>query len=756
MTLVNGGLLLGGLLAAAIPILIHLLFRRRRAPIDWAAMDILREALRRQQQRIRLEQLLLLAVRCLVFALAGLALARPVLEQAGLIAGGSARVVTVVLDDGVAMQAIGADRTAAFERTKRDAAALVRTLPAGDRVGVVLASRPARGLVLPHTTDRDAVARAIEAADPSFAATDFAAALSVAGEAIGREASSEHLVVLASAFRLGSLDPSSAQPGPLVPSGVSAERTPRIVALAPDDGDLANVSITAIEAQRSIDDDSITVGVRLARSGGGNAAMSARVALEGDGTAETPPRTVRFDAGQSTARVEFVLRPSSDAPRVGHGGLLARLVPTEGGDALAADDVHAAIFDARTATRVGIVARRTFASGAEIDLVPASRWIARALMPVDQPGLEVAEIEPATLDGRTLRDLDAVVLPRPETLPPERWSDLRSFVDGGGLLVVMPSSEADVQRWTDAFVAAFEPAWQIASEATVFETPVGFAAEQPQRDASTAVFRAVDAELPDLLRPIEVLRRVEVRNAPTSDIVLLLADGSPFLLLGAAGTALDGAGTDAASRQRPTSRGLVAFITAAPELAWTNLPAKPFMVPFTQELVRRSLAKIGDAERLVVADRPVVALRDAVELVGGDGRRRSIAAGGLVDGALDRPGIWSALDAADRTVGGLAVNIDPRATRLAPLSREAIATWCAPIGPVDFGDAEALAARIVPSKDTIGAAVWLLGALLVLVLLETILARRFSRAADVRGTALDPGIASTTLRGAALGDGRAA
>ncbi len=58
-----------GAAAVGIPIAIHLLtrFRRRREP--WAAMRFLIEAFRRQRQRIRLEQLLLLLVRCLVLLL---------------------------------------------------------------------------------------------------------------------------------------------------------------------------------------------------------------------------------------------------------------------------------------------------------------------------------------------------------------------------------------------------------------------------------------------------------------------------------------------------------------------------------------------------------------------------------------------------------------------------------------------------------------------------------------------------------------
>ena len=66
-----------GLLLASIPIIIHLLNRRRFKTVDWAAMTFLLRAMRKNRRRVRFEQWLLLAVRCSVLCLLGLALARP-------------------------------------------------------------------------------------------------------------------------------------------------------------------------------------------------------------------------------------------------------------------------------------------------------------------------------------------------------------------------------------------------------------------------------------------------------------------------------------------------------------------------------------------------------------------------------------------------------------------------------------------------------------------------------------------------------
>ena len=76
--------------AVAAPILIHLLARRRFKRIRWAAMDFLIDAERRNRRRIRMEEWILLALRCLVVALLGLMVARPFMTPSGLASRSSA------------------------------------------------------------------------------------------------------------------------------------------------------------------------------------------------------------------------------------------------------------------------------------------------------------------------------------------------------------------------------------------------------------------------------------------------------------------------------------------------------------------------------------------------------------------------------------------------------------------------------------------------------------------------------------------
>ncbi|MCH7839985.1 MAG: BatA domain-containing protein, partial [Planctomycetes bacterium] len=84
--LLTPALFVGGAAAMAAPILIHLLSRRRFKRIRWAAMDFLIDAERRNRRRIRMEDWILLALRCLAVFLLGLMLARPFVSPVGLAA----------------------------------------------------------------------------------------------------------------------------------------------------------------------------------------------------------------------------------------------------------------------------------------------------------------------------------------------------------------------------------------------------------------------------------------------------------------------------------------------------------------------------------------------------------------------------------------------------------------------------------------------------------------------------------------------
>jgi hypothetical protein len=99
--LLNPALAIGGA-AVASPILIHLFSKRRLRRVRWAAMDFLLEAYRKNRRRIRLEQIILLVLRCLAVLLVALMVMRPLLRSGALGALSGLRGRTeriIILDD---------------------------------------------------------------------------------------------------------------------------------------------------------------------------------------------------------------------------------------------------------------------------------------------------------------------------------------------------------------------------------------------------------------------------------------------------------------------------------------------------------------------------------------------------------------------------------------------------------------------------------------------------------------------------------
>src|SRR5258708_2733070 len=133
---------LGALALASIPILIHLIRRRKIRVIQWAAWDFLQQAKRKNRRRLRLEQLLLLLIRMALICLAVLAVARPVIKITGmpLVATDSRVHALIVLDNSFSM-GFKRDGVTDFARAGKIADELLgKLLKPGDSVSLVLAS----------------------------------------------------------------------------------------------------------------------------------------------------------------------------------------------------------------------------------------------------------------------------------------------------------------------------------------------------------------------------------------------------------------------------------------------------------------------------------------------------------------------------------------------------------------------------------------------------------------------------------------
>ena len=134
--------------AASIPIILHLLNRRKFRETPWAAMRFLLAAIRKNHRRIRVEQWLLLAVRTLLILLVVSAMAKPFLESLGAIPvfAGQRTHRVLVLDGSLSMAYAPAGATR-FEQAKTLAAQLVRDARPGDAISLILMADPPRVVI---------------------------------------------------------------------------------------------------------------------------------------------------------------------------------------------------------------------------------------------------------------------------------------------------------------------------------------------------------------------------------------------------------------------------------------------------------------------------------------------------------------------------------------------------------------------------------------------------------------------------------
>jgi hypothetical protein len=137
-------LLIWGTLLGAIPIIIHLLNRRRFRTVEWSPMRHLKLTIRRNRRRIQIEELLLLLVRIALPVLLFLLLARPVLNPTGLekwLMGGGRTSQIVLVDDSLSMGYASASAPA-FHRAREIAGAVLGAANPQDRCTLVATSAP--------------------------------------------------------------------------------------------------------------------------------------------------------------------------------------------------------------------------------------------------------------------------------------------------------------------------------------------------------------------------------------------------------------------------------------------------------------------------------------------------------------------------------------------------------------------------------------------------------------------------------------
>ncbi len=165
--------MLAALAAVVLPVLAHLLFRRRFRPVDLGTLRFLKVAIREDTRRRRLKRWLLLALRVGCVVLAVLLFARPYRAEH---AGGGDTGLTVVLIDRSASMARQRDGRRLIDNAVRELPQVLAQVPPRSGVEAAWFDRKVQPIGSPEQ-GRGSLA-ALEAPEALTGGTDFAAALS--------------------------------------------------------------------------------------------------------------------------------------------------------------------------------------------------------------------------------------------------------------------------------------------------------------------------------------------------------------------------------------------------------------------------------------------------------------------------------------------------------------------------------------------------------------------------------------------------
>jgi len=425
----------------ALPILIHLLNRIRYRRVRWAAIDFLLATERRAVRRARLKQLLLMALRMLVLAAALGALAQPIVRGGLASLLGGSRQVAVVLDASASLSAAGPGGSA-FERGKRLAGAMLKSLPRGTRVtGGTFAvgyDSPFREAV----QDRAAVLSVLNDAPLTGGRGDVPRALRAAAESLQRGGGGGTIWLLTD-LQASGWHASESGEWEQVRAALRQAGKPQIVVTDLNPGVETNAAVESVSVAPAVlvegDAPKLTAAVVLrSKSGGGGLA---NVGLFVDGQ-RIDSRTHEF-AEPGKADVVFRLPALKGGAHEGY----IELSP----DALPADDRFYFVLQAAARIRVLVVDGAPSSAPFE----GAADFVKLALRPpeaneFDRSTFTVESVSVQDLAGAELGGFAAVILADVPRLAPDALQRLRDYAKAGGLLIVFPGAHTDLAAWNEA------------------------------------------------------------------------------------------------------------------------------------------------------------------------------------------------------------------------------------------------------------------------------------------------------------------
>lgn len=184
MTFLNPAVLIG-LLAAAIPVIIHLLNLRKLKKIEFSTLAFLKELQKNKIRKIKIKQWLLLVIRVLIVLFIVLAFARPALRGLSIAGTTSAAKTTAVLiiDDTFSMSVLSQNGSY-FNQAKDFARKIIEQLKEGDEAAIIYLSGENQQTDI--TNDFNSLINSLNQKEISHARPDLNKVIAIAAQLVNK------------------------------------------------------------------------------------------------------------------------------------------------------------------------------------------------------------------------------------------------------------------------------------------------------------------------------------------------------------------------------------------------------------------------------------------------------------------------------------------------------------------------------------------------------------------------------------------
>lgn len=605
--------LAAGTAAVASPILIHILSKRRFRRVEWAAMEFLLEAHRHNRRRVRMEQLILLALRCLAMLLIALMVARPFLSAGtvGSLLGSLGRTERIiVLDDSFSMGCRVGDGQTVFSRAtaavKQIAQAAAGDSPA-DTLTLVLTSRPRQALcALPSLDPENArrVEDALEGIVPSQVAARFPDAAQAVAQLVRAAPSQANTAIyFVSDFQRADWTKSADQPAcpALAPlADLMAKNKACRVTLVDVSADAPkNLALTDLVAMQPQVAAGVPARFEVAVSNFSSAAVEQFEITASIADQTLPPVIIPRIGPNQTVREPVDVTIPVDGPnqlRLQLAGAAAS------SDQLALDNTRGIGVHVVSAIHALVVNGEP---GSD-PLRDETYLLRTALRPAGRAasGFDITTTTEHELDGVEWSRFQLAILANVSRIGAGPRQALEAFVRAGGGLIVFTGDQVDAEFYNRELFAEGRGLLPVMIRDSVIAAPGQQPFHPADWDANHPILRAFAGPLAELLRSVRVLEftAVEIPPATTQPAaagpqVLARYDNpehSPAIVLGSFG------------------RGSVLVFTTSADQEWNDWAANFSYVPMLLEAAS-FVSRAPSAPTQVTTGNPLVLPCDAAE-----------------------------------------------------------------------------------------------------------------------------------------------